>query len=436
MRLSRLTVKRLFGVFSYDFSIEDGQQVALLTGPNGYGKTTLLKILSELSQANFIFFVTLPFEKISIEFTNDASICIVSEEENHGSLVKEEDNRANKAKEIIFSWYQGEDLISSFVLAESKLLAYLSRHPYFRYNRHGKEQMVEDNPYREIAFAKAEYPDLISKFIEEIGGSTFLMCLHSLSVKFQPSDRLRNVCMVNHRGVEQDRVPSIKEISGELSSLMSTLKEKFQSQVSDSNNHLVQKVLDNSPTLGAEAYQEISNRLQEPLKRLREFKLLPDVEIPQYVDSHAKLLTVYIQELEKNLEVYAEIYTCLLLFKRQLEKKRFVQKKMLLDPVKGIVVQNTQNYTYLPLETLSSGEQHEIIMLFRSIFGVKKKTILLIDEPENSLHVVWQNEFLEDIQELAHTLELQVIIATHSPFIVGERWSECYDLFEASNGAE
>ena len=163
---------------------------------------------------------------------------------------------------------------------------------------------------------------------------------------------------------------------------------------------------------------------------------MPDVEIPQYVDSHAKLLTVYIQELEKNLEVYAEIYTCLLLFKKQLEKKRFVQKKIFLDPIKGIVVQNTQNYTYLSLETLSSGEQHEIIMLFRSIFGVKKKTILLIDEPENSLHVVWQNEFLEDIQELARTLDLQVIIATHSPFIVGERWSECYDLFEASNGAE
>lgn len=436
MRLSRLTVKQLFGVFSYDFSIKDDQEIALLTGPNGYGKTTLLNILSELSQANFIFFVTLPFESIFLEFTNGASICITSEEENHGELVKEEDNRANKARKITFNWSQGDALLSSFVLAESELLAYLSRHPYFRYNRRGKERKVEDNPYREIDFAKAEYPDLISKFIEEIGGSTFLMALHSLSVKFQPSDRLRNVCMINYKGVEQDRIPSIKEISGELSSLMSTLKEKFQSQVSDSNNHLVQKVLDNSPKLEAEAYQEISNRLQEPLKQLREFKLLPDVEIPQYVDSHAKLLTVYIQELEKNLEVYAEIYTCLLLFKKQLEKKRFVQKKILLDPVKGIVVQNTQNYTYLSLETLSSGEQHEIIMLFRSIFGVKKKTILLIDEPENSLHVVWQNEFLEDIQELARTLELQVIIATHSPFIVGERWSECYDLFEASNGAE
>lgn len=55
MRLSRLTVKQLFGVFSYDFSIKDDQEIALLTGPNGYGKTTLLNILSELSQANFIF---------------------------------------------------------------------------------------------------------------------------------------------------------------------------------------------------------------------------------------------------------------------------------------------------------------------------------------------------------------------------------------------
>lgn len=436
MRLRQLIVKRLFGLFSYDLSIQEEQEITLLTGPNGYGKTTLLNILSELSQANLIFFVTLPFEQISLKFTNNTSIYITSKEEDQGSSVDEGDNRTNKAREINFEWFQGENLSSSFTLAESSLLRYLSDHPYFRYSRHRKEQNIENNISLEVDLAKDEYPDLITSFIEEIGGSTFLMPLRSLKVKYQPADRLRNICIVNHRGVKQDRVSSIKEVSNELSTLMTKAKEEFQKRVSESNNLLVQKILKDPPELGAYAYQEISSRLQEQLKQLREWRLLPDVEIPEYRASHAKLLTIYIQELEKNLEIYGEIYTRLLLFKKQLEKKRFVQKKIFVDPIKGIVIQNIQNHSYLPLEKLSSGEQHEVIMLYRSIFEVKRNTILLIDEPENSLHVVWQNEFLDDIQELAQTLDLQVIIATHSPHIIGKHWSECYDLYEESNTTE
>lgn len=56
----------------------------------------------------------------------------------------------------------------------------------------------------------------------------------------------------------------------------------------------------------------------------------------------------------------------------------------------------------------------------------------MIDEPEISLHVEWQLNFLEDIERIAQTNKVRVIVATHSPQLIGSRWDECYDLYDVS----
>lgn len=45
---------------------------------------------------------------------------------------------------------------------------------------------------------------------------------------------------------------------------------------------------------------------------------------------------------------------------------------------------------------------------------------MLIDEPELSLHVAWQKRFLPDLLEIVATAGFDVLIATHSPYIVGD----------------
>ena len=60
MRISVFCVKGLFGEFDYEFNIKPDQNIFLLTGPNGYGKTTILRIVKELSRKNLYFFYLLP----------------------------------------------------------------------------------------------------------------------------------------------------------------------------------------------------------------------------------------------------------------------------------------------------------------------------------------------------------------------------------------
>jgi predicted ATP-binding protein involved in virulence len=56
-------------------------------------------------------------------------------------------------------------------------------------------------------------------------------------------------------------------------------------------------------------------------------------------------------------------------------------------------------------------------MLFRLIFETPTNAIVLIDEPEISLHVLWQLEFMADLQDIQKANRFQSIIATHSPQI-------------------
>jgi len=79
---------------------------------------------------------------------------------------------------------------------------------------------------------------------------------------------------------------------------------------------------------------------------------------------------------------------------------------------------------------LSSGEKQIIIMIAHLIFEEAQKTsgIFIIDEPEISLHIAWQEIFVSSIMEASSNT--QFILATHSPSIVAkvDKEKHCQDL--------
>lgn len=76
----------------------------------------------------------------------------------------------------------------------------------------------------------------------------------------------------------------------------------------------------------------------------------------------------------------------------------------------------TQNGKEIPFEVLSSGEQHWVKM-FAFLYTHKDCTVC-IDEPENSLHIDLQEKFISELKFVCELNRLQVIVATHSPFVV------------------
>ena len=86
------------------------------------------------------------------------------------------------------------------------------------------------------------------------------------------------------------------------------------------------------------------------------------------------------------------------------------------------------------LSDLSSGEQ-EILVLFYKLIFESDVNLLLIDEPEISLHIAWQKELMENLKSVVNLKKnIQVIIATHSPQIISHNWDLQIDLGGLHNG--
>lgn len=132
-----------------------------------------------------------------------------------------------------------------------------------------------------------------------------------------------------------------------------------------------------------------------------------------------KIITDYIDELiyEKNVKS-SEVY----------DKMRHIIKETLsslnmdiefskLDKNKEIYFKNQQSNN-IKLNDLSGGEKELITKVFPLFISDYKDSIILIDEPESSLHPNWQNEVILLYRKIAERNNNQIIISTHSPHIV------------------
>ena len=67
MLLKSFSVDGLYGTFNYTLDFSKGSNLMVLTGLNGYGKTTILRILSCISNKDDLFYLyEIPFNTIKI----------------------------------------------------------------------------------------------------------------------------------------------------------------------------------------------------------------------------------------------------------------------------------------------------------------------------------------------------------------------------------
>lgn len=99
-------------------------------------------------------------------------------------------------------------------------------------------------------------------------------------------------------------------------------------------------------------------------------------------------MSVYIDDSNKKLNIYNELSSRIALL-LDIKNKRFTYKKLSIDKSEGFLFTSTINNKKIPLNGLSSGEQHELVLFFELLFNTKENSLLLIEEPEISLHISW-----------------------------------------------
>lgn len=131
------------------------------------------------------------------------------------------------------------------------------------------------------------------------------------------------------------------------------------------------------------------------------------------------VLHTYLDDTEQKLKTFDDLLAKVNLLE-EIINKRFLRKQIRVNAEDGLSIVMTRGGDRIPPESLSSGEQHELIMFYDLLFRVSPGALVMIDEPEISLHVAWQREFLDDIMRVTHVSSARMLVATHSPQIIGK----------------
>ena len=146
----------------------------------------------------------------------------------------------------------------------------------------------------------------------------------------------------------------------------------------------------------------------ENLKKFIEGKItnLPNGDFLTYYIN--KLISIYDNQkpLSDRLLKFTEVCN------KYLVNKRFNYDESTLQVD---IISNDDDISSIDIDDLSSGEK-QIVSIFAKVYlGLSTPSILIIDEPEISLSIEWQKQFLKDIYD-SHKISL-LIATTHSPFI-------------------
>ena len=71
---------------------------------------------------------------------------------------------------------------------------------------------------------------------------------------------------------------------------------------------------------------------------------------------------------------------------------------------------------------LSSGEKQMLVILMTVLVECGQPYALLMDEPEISLHIEWQQQLITLIRRL--NPRAQIILSTHSPALIMDGWND------------
>jgi hypothetical protein len=187
-----------------------------------------------------------------------------------------------------------------------------------------------------------------------------------------------------------------------------------------------------SDTPSPENLRQALGDLERKRRELRDAGLLDtelEAEFPfdEVADNEKRgLLAVYVADSRQKLAVFDDLAAKTELMRRVINS-RFLYKQLEISREAGLSLR-TGDGREIPLTALSSGEQHELVLLYELLFRVDEGSLILLDEPELSLHVEWQSTFLDDLLEIAARRFLDVVVTTHSPQVIGDRWPLTVEL--------
>ena len=453
MRIKKITVKNLFGMFCHEVPLNMGDHITIIHGPNGIGKTMLLTLLDALfsPQEGYYKLRHIPFSELSVDFDDGSTLCLkkgITPKRTTTNPDNSERDRAGNVNKLFFKFSKRGSDQKSYevpVIRREEIMFPLE----LICSKIPELERVDPETWIHVPTQeKLWLEDVLDRFgdrlpsrrrpekgMDENEPEWLKKIRNSIHIHFIETQRLDDThvfsfsdsCRLRRYGESYYTIPTVinysKELAGAIQEKLAEYAELSQSLDRTFPTRLVKGNGSSKPTI--DELRDDLSKLEEKRSRLMAAGLLDrgeeiDFKEFQEIDeSNRNVLSVYVGDVKEKLKVFDELTDKIDILVKIINS-RFIYKQMSISKKEGFVFKTSDGPDISPTD-LSSGEQHELILNYELLFKVKPDSLILIDEPELSLHVIWQRQFLTDLQEIIKLAGFDVLIATHSPQIIHDR---------------
>lgn len=428
--IEKLFVKKLFGIFDNEINFKDGG-ITVVVGQNGCGKTTMLHILNAVFSKNHSRLFQYQFDYIELTISSHVLKIEVIDE-----YLEEEEVSIKSLK-----YYVDSRALEKCYRENSKMNspAFWTRVIPSLRRRSGNS--FYDMRVGEVLTLSEVIDAYFDELPEEIKNDIFAIpnevqeLIRDLQIELLTTERLKRIYRDDeYRRMEFVQKFAVEECSEELRNNVKNILSEYANTSQKLDEQFPSKIL--KAIKQHEQFSEVE--LKDNIQRIDELrtkhvkagvleenndKFLNINVNPESLDeSTAAILTVYYQDMKIKLDSLNSISDRIVLFKNMMANKFGTNKEISISKDNGIIVLQKPSNKSVELRFLSSGEQQELILLYNLIFKGEKENLILIDEPEISLNVSWQREFLDDMKKIVEMNGFSILIATHSPQIINDNW--------------
>lgn len=452
MKLKKFIGKDVRGYMEFDINFRES--LTFLIGINGSGKTTVLKLISGLLAPSYLDLSQIEFSNIELTCNDSDNVITIScKKKNDEFELKYEDKRAGKVIKNTMSFinqsinrrgynremidierinrslleFEEQDVVHKIRQIKTPLFLGLNRRiteingymPFERDTIYRRRSQNLDMLFDSVDVALNEIQEIFFNNVRENARSQYAISDDFRKKVFSESFKVedyKSIPAINYAdelsGLEIRRQSlntaidnfGLKDLSMQFTDFFNSIKTTLETLSKTSSIDIGKK----------EPNPEYVNAL------LRWMVNSSQIEKIDKIIQYGNIYSNSIQQLKEPITRFLESVN--LFFKEGHKKIEVDDKGEIIVKIDGYKKRNS-------IFELSSGEKQLIVMMAHLSFHKEnKRSIFVIDEPELSLHISWQEIFVDAL--LKASPNTQFILATHAPAILAKnaRREFCEDL--------